>query len=300
MDDPIVILKALGYPIRRVGETLTTRAVYRDGDNQNSITIYEKSSSYYDWVKKDGGSLRKLVQLTLKLDSEDKIDEWLKTNNFELKKVDPKPEIKSPRIYSADLLKKIIPKHDYWYSRGISKETLQPFLSGIAVGKGLLSNRYVFPIFNARKQIVGFAGRATGESKSKWILVGDKKFWAYPLFLNHSLIKNNRILLVEGVSDVVSFFCCGIKETACIFGLVLHSGLINALIKLNPRKIIIATNNDDSPEQPGQKAAEKIYNQLSNYFDENVLEIRLPIGGKDINEILVNKGKEEVIRQYGK
>ena len=48
-----------------------------------------------------------------------------------------------------------------------------------------MKNRYVFPILNSKKDIVGFSGRdLNSQSKIKWKHLGEKINWCYPLFLN--------------------------------------------------------------------------------------------------------------------
>ena len=47
-----------------------------------------------------------------------------------------------------------------------------------------MQHRYVFPIFNGKNEIIGFAGRDLLQMKDnkrpKWKLIGDKSMWKYP------------------------------------------------------------------------------------------------------------------------
>jgi len=297
------ILEELGYPLKRVGNHLVSRAIYRNGDKLGSICIYETTNSYYDFVTCDGGGLNKLIKLTLNLDTDEKLDAWLKTKNVQLAAaVASKPQIRAARIYPPELLKKLGEDYTYWTRRNISPETLRPFRGGVTYEKGKLAYRFVFPIFNSSLGIIGWAGRALKEEQTpRWLLLGPKQeYFAYPLFLNHKIIqKTRRIILTEGISDVLSCFECGIKDVACMFGVELGPHLLKTILKLNVNHVIIATNNDlDKERNVGLEAAERTRDKLLNYFDPNQIEIRLPAGGKDINECLI-KDRDLVIQQYG-
>ena len=54
--------------------------------------------------------------------------------------------------------------------------------------------------------------------------------------------------------------------------------LINYLLKINPKKIIISTNQELNEKNGGvgNDAAIKIYNRLRRYFNTNQLLIKLP------------------------
>jgi hypothetical protein len=56
-----------------------------------------------------------------------------------------------------------------------------------------MKNRYVFPIFNLKNNIIGFSGRdTTNISKIKWKHLGEKSDFLYPLFLNDTHIKTKK------------------------------------------------------------------------------------------------------------
>ena len=52
------------------------------------------------------------------------------------------------------------------------------------------------------------------------------------------------------------------------------AGLLKAILSLDQKSIIIATNNDTN--QAGQKAAAKIKKKLVEFFDENQIKICHP------------------------
>jgi 5S rRNA maturation endonuclease (ribonuclease M5) len=299
------ILKELGYDIRQVGRNYTTQARYRGGKDSGSLTLYPSTNSYYDWVMGEGGDIKKLIRLTLNLDTEDKVELWLKDKNLVLTKVQhSRPKIKTSKVFPSELLKKLAKDHSFWKRRGIIEETLHPFQCGVAIGRGQLANRYVFPIFNNKGAIIGFSARALNQDQKdyKWICLGGKTEWAFPLILNHDDIrKSKRVIITEGIGDVISLFEVGIRDCACTFGTTLLPGLLKAILKLEVEQIIIATNYDepnDKGEQPGVKAAKEMSESLHKYYDEHQIETRLP-KRKDINDMLTKDGKDSVIELYG-
>lgn len=290
------ILESLGYPVKICSGYYQTRALYRGGDDITSLVIYPKDNLVVDFVTGEKFSVETLIAKTLNV-TEDGATDWLKNKNVVLPKTNYQSEIKQPEIYSKELLLKIEGNHDYLLKRGISENISRMFESGV-VRSGKLKDRYVWPIFNSKKQIMGFTGRdLTGIKKNKYMHFGQKNNWCWPCFLNVKELKDT-IILVESPMDVMSLFECGIKNVVCLFGIDISIGLLNLLVKLNPRKIIIATNNDIKHDV-GQNAAKKLKSKLSKYFDEWNIEIKLPTS-KDINEMLMTGKREEIIQIYEK
>ncbi len=289
------ILESLGYPVKVCSGYYQTRALYRFGQDSTSLVVYPKDNLVLDFVTGEKFSVEGLVARTLKI-SDDDASEWLKKKNIILPKMNEHTEIKQPEIYSSELLMKIEPNHEYVIKRGISEQVAKVFEGGV-VRSGKLKDRYVWPIFNSKKQVVGFTGRdLTNAKKTKYLHYGQKSNWCWPCFINQGLIRDS-VVLVESPMDVMTLFECGILNVVCLFGIDINIGLLNLLVKFNPNKIIIATNND-TKHNVGQEAAVKLKNKLSKYFDEWNVEIRLPIS-KDVNEQLLILGRDSVLQSFG-
>ena len=52
----------------------------------------------------------------------------------------------------------MVKDHSYWIGRGVSESTIKSFNGGVVLS-GKMKDRYVFPIKNYKKQIVGFSGK---------------------------------------------------------------------------------------------------------------------------------------------
>ena len=288
------ILSDIGYSLSDQGKYFRTRPIYRDSSSSTVLSIRKSDGRWKDFREDIGGSFEDLIRLSLRLKSKDDTTKWL-TN----KGVNPEEEIKraeeqvsQTRIFKNELLAKLYPDHTYWNKRGISSETLKEFKGGTAE-TGKMFNRYVFPIFNHKEQIIGFAGRdLKAEEKNakffrpKWKLLGDKSKWRYPLILNHSFIRKSGVaILVESIGDMLSLWENGVKNCIVTFGISLSPDAMSLLTRLDPDKIFIAFNNDLSSNEAGNKAAFTAKKKLLQFFDEDQITIKLPQGHNDFNEM---------------
>lgn len=299
------LLTEIGYELRRSANYLQTAALYRQGSDPTSLTIYPEDNLCIDWVLGEKFTIETLIARTLKLEGADKVQEWLQTKNVVIQPVKPKPKIKMPKTYPVETLNELMPDHSYWLNRGIDLDTLRLFRGGLAGKKGALKHRYVFPIFNAKNEIVGFTGRDTlvyeNNDRPKWKHMGDKMTFKWPLFLNNKIIKDKKqAILVESPGCVLSLWTCGIKNVVCLFGTVLNLEILNFLIKYDINEVVISVNNDAINKQgqrPGQEAAVKMKRKLLKYFDSRQIKVALP-ELKDFNEMLLTENGPRKIKDW--
>ena len=281
------VLTDLGYKLKDHGKEYRTRPLYRDSDNDTVLKIEKNSGNWFDFKQNISGDLNSLVKLTLKLEGVDEAKQWLKNKNFisQVATNAEKPLIKSTKSFDINILDRLENRHDYWINRNINQETISQFKGGIAHA-GKMKNRYVFPIFNFKNNIIGFSGRdITNISKIKWKHLGEKSDFLYPLFLNHSILEQQReIILVESVGDMLNLWQSGIKNVLVTFGTSLSLPILNHMLKLDIKKIYISLNNDSNKNMAGNIGADKIYARLKRYFDQRQLKIALPIK-KDFGEM---------------
>jgi DNA primase len=93
------------------------------------------------------------------------------------------------------------------------------------------------------------------------------------------------------VGDMLSLWEAGVKNSMVIFGLDASVPQLNALIRLDPNKIIISLNNDEKNNSAGNLAAEKLERKLLKYFDRNQVSVKLPTEN-DFGEMSVQQIKE--------
>jgi hypothetical protein len=273
------LLKEAGCKPRNYGSYFTCSALYRGGNDPGSVAIYLKTNIVKDFVTGKIFSLEEFLKLTLNLNDAKEINQILdeKSGYFgnSIVDIEEDPFNKTQKFFSENYLLNLKRDNTYWSKRGISNETLQEFGGGVCVS-GKMYQRYVFPIFDSRKKIQGFSGRdISGKSKIKWKHLGKKSEWAYPFIFNYKIIQDKKeLILVESIGDMLSLWDSGIKNIGITFGTEIGSGLIKAILRLDPKKIIISTNNDMN--QAGQNAALKVKAKLSDFFDQDQLLIKLP------------------------
>ena len=283
------ILEDLGYKLIDCGNHWRTSAVYRDGDNSTAVQIYKDTGVWTDYVAESGHKpLKQLIQLTLK-GNPTKLKSVLKSLNSEpdsLKEYKPNTLIEMEKIYEDSILEKLFPNYNFYNKKNISEQTQNIFKVGLA-GSGNMYRRMVFPVYNEHSQIVGFSGRRFDDGNSaKWKHIGKKNNWIYPAYTPNTetvddiITESKEVYLVESIGDAMSLYDQGIKNVLVIFGLSVSSSIISYLSGKEIDKITIAGNNDFSSEvNRGLIASIKNYLKLSNYFDLDLLCIKVPPKG---------------------
>ena len=282
MDNIKGILNKIGYTdLKELSGEYQCRPLYRDSDNSTALVIQKSTGLYYDFVEKSGGNLLELIQRTLKLQNYNEAQKILIENGLNIDEFyDSKKYenlIITQKTFNKNMLLKLIKDHSYWENRGISKKILEDFNGGITFN-GRMTNRYVTPIFNFKDELVGFAGRILKNDKKfpKWVLIGAKKEWVFPIFSHEYILEKKEVILVESLGDCFSLREIGVKNVLVLFGIKLSPKIISYLLKCNIKKIKIALNDDGLNNSAGNKAAEDAKKELLNYFDENQIEIIMP------------------------
>lgn len=295
MNDIRKILEDLGYRVFSDGRHLRMRPLYRESNNDTSLSVCNQTGYFSDFSAGIQGTLGDLVQMTLKLSSKKEAEEWLKNRSY-VSAPKQKPTIKGIKIFPASFLESIKPVHDYWIKRGISEETIKIFEGGVVTEKGRMRGRYVFPIFDRKRNLIGMSGRdlTPNDFRPRWKTIGQKANFAYPLFINHDIIKDKRsVIVLESIGDAVSLFEIGVKNVFVLFGVMISVEQLNVILKLDPDKIYICLNNDVGNNDVGNIAAKKLKDKLIKYFDEaQVQTITLP--EKDVN-FMLTQNKQNLI-----
>jgi hypothetical protein len=290
MDNLKDLLLDIGYSnIQDNGREFRMKPIYRDSSSNTVLSVRKDTGHFIDFSKQISGSFADLVKISLNLKSQSDAKKWVQENvgDTSTQKV-RRPEIKAPRVLPQEFLDKILPDHEYWLGRNVSIKTLRQFEGGL-VKVGKMSDRYVFPIFNYKKELVGVSGRdildGSSGSRPKWKHIGNKSEWKYPLQINNRLIRENKkIILVESIGDLLALWEAGVENVMVTFGLDVSVSIINYLLKVDIDEVCISFNNDEENNSAGNLAAEKAYKKLLKYFDEPQVKISLPTS-KDFGEM---------------
>ena len=192
------------------------------------------------------------------------------------------------KIYPESYLEKLLPMKNFYEKRGVSSNTQDKFKCGYA-GGGKMYRRIVFPIYDLDGQIHGFSGRSVtnDEHIPKWKHMGRKTNWIYPHHLSHSNIEDKKeVILVESIGDCMALYEAGHDNVLMLAGLDISAKIISYLNSFDLKRIIVATNNDNSKdENTGALASIKVAAKLSSVFDLSLIKINPPVCN-DFGEML--------------
>lgn len=297
MQDIKTVLQSLGYRLRDDGAKYwRALPLYRASDNSTALRISKQSGAFVDFVENINGPFSKLVQLTLGLVSLGDAEKWLDQKDFKnLPVASVKPRVIMSEVFDKEMLNKLIKDYTYWNRKAIKSDVVEKFMGGVAI-EGRMANRYVFPIFDRKERMIGFAGRdLTDKHTIKWKLIGEKSKWAFPLHLNRdNIVACGEVILVESVGDLLKMSQAGFDNCLCLFGTYLSDRMISTLAGLSLDKILIGTNNDANNKNIGNKKAVEIYGRLSHFIDRSKIQIKLPTK-KDFGEMT----EEEILTWKG-
>lgn len=297
------IFDRLEIKVKRSNNYYQCRAFWRDGNDDTSVAIYPDSNLVIDFVEDKKYRIDTLLKQILELKDDAALAGWLESNDFNIKfgrDITYIPKIELDKIFPKSDLDLIRPDHSYIVSRGVNDKVAAE-LGGGVIKDGKLKDRYVWPIWNSKGNLIGFTGRTLVDKKPKYKHLGNKKKWCWPCHVNlKDIIAAKEIILVESPMDVASLMTAGVRNVVALHGSGLELGLLNLIFKLNPRRVIISTNNDSKEDNGGvgQKAASKIYNSLTRWFNRSQIEIFLPPETKDWNEALEQRGVEYIKEQF--
>lgn len=277
----IEVLNNIGYTaLQDCGNHYRTNPLYRSYRSQNTLAIKKTTGQWFDHSERIGGGLAQLIQKTLQLSSLDEAVKHMGDLPISVS-VRDSVELTETKKFDKQILLKLVKDNSYWRARGINDYTLRPFEGGVAVTQGRMLGRYVFPIFDEKNDLIGFAGRLLQKNDllPKWKIIGQKKNFIFP-----RTQKFKTIILVESIGDCLKLMECGVFNVMVSFGVSLSPKIIQHLLKMNVSKIVIALNNDEDGGFVGNEAAEEFKTELMNFFDESQIKIALPTG-KDFGEM---------------
>lgn len=291
-------LENLGYKLSDKGKEWRARPLYRDSDNDTSLSIKKENGYWTDFARNFSGKFEDLIEKTLNK-PKGFADNWLKKEGF-IKSFKKEDEIREEmplsyeKLFDKSLLLKLNQDYKYWTKRGVSEDTLRLFGGGVCK-TGKMNGRYVFPIFDEESNIRGFAGRSLYQNNEiKWKLIGKRSEWRYPLFLTKKHIEEKQeCYIVESIGDGLKLWDSGINNFIISFGLNSLDHLYYTLVSLDPAKIIISFNNDavnGKSNAAGNTAARIFYKNLLTFFSKEQVKIKLPVKN-DFGEM----SKEEII-----
>ena len=218
------------------------------------------------------------------------------SNYLDIKREKVKQTIDRKRSESVGLL---MPKDIVPYvgnERNIKPETYKQFEAFLSVNSPF-TNRIVFPIRDITGKIVAFNGRILGKN-----ITGQPKYIFHPprvklpIFpANVSPIKG-RVLLVEGIYDVINLHDKGLTNALCCFGI---SNITTDKLQLLKMRGVEQIDIFFDPDDAGQGAVEKVI-ELCDKSELKYYNVRIPpdLGDAgDLSETSVQKLRESLYKE---
>ncbi len=140
------------------------------------------------------------------------------------------------------------------------EETQKAGLTILREGKAvdMFRNRAIFPIIDLYGQVLGFGGRAMGDSKPKYLNTPDtpafnKRLGVYAANLLRKLRNLQRVILVEGYMDVVALSQFGVEGVVATLGTSLTQEQARLLKRFAPQ-VWVAYDGDSAGQHATLRA----------------------------------------------
>ena len=121
---------------------------------------------------------------------------------------------------------RIDPGHSYGKRRGLTKETIEIFGTGLCLSRGIFAGRYVMPLHDSIGSRVGYAGRSIDGSEPKYLFPASRRGFrkSHLVYNLHRLVNQKKpcdsVVVVEGF-----FSCMRLHQYGCPVVALLGSSL---------------------------------------------------------------------------
>jgi DNA primase len=155
-------------------------------------------------------------------------------------------------------------------------------------------NRIMFPIANARGEIVGFGGRVLGQAEPKYLnspetSVFEKGREIYGLYQARRAIRaSDQVIVVEGYMDVVALAQHGIDNAVATLGTATTPTHVQKLFKQAGR-VVFCFDGDDAGRRAAWHALENCLGQL---VDDKEVAFTFLAEGEDPDSFIRKVGRE--------
>ncbi|GCE04862.1 DNA primase [Dictyobacter aurantiacus] len=152
-------------------------------------------------------------------------------------------------------------------------------------------NRLIFPIRDERGRVIGFGGRALGDSKPKYLnspqtMLFEKNTVLYAIDMAKDAIKQiGQVVIVEGYVDAVIAHQYGTRQTVACIGSAITEKHIQKLKKLT-KQVTLALD----PDAAGSAATEQGIKEALKGFDRTIVPV--PLAGGSGSRQYQQKGQK--------
>jgi DNA primase len=160
-------------------------------------------------------------------------------------------------------------------------------------------SRLIFPIRDERGRVIGFGGRALGETKPKYLnspqtMLFEKNTVLYALDMARDAIRQaGQVVIVEGYVDAVIAHQYGTKQTVACIGSAITEKHIQKLKKLT-RQVTLALD----PDAAGSAATEQGIKEALKGFDRTMVPVPLAGGNINSSRQIGKKGQQNQKKEF--
>lgn len=165
-------------------------------------------------------------------------------------------------------LKHLELNHPYLEERGLNAETIETFGLGFCT-KGVMRDRIVIPIHNAKGELVAYAGRSPGEppeGEEKYKLPKGFRKSLEVFNLHRALQKDPEqpLYIVEGFFDCMKLWQSGIRRVVSLMGSSLSETQEAALTSATNQvsQVVILFDEDDAGRTGRKQALERLAEKM--------------------------------------
>ncbi len=170
-------------------------------------------------------------------------------------------------------------------------------------------SRIMFPIKDLVGKTVGFGGRVLSDSNktvpkiqtAKYINTPETKVYSkgkniYGLFeAKNAVVEKDRVLIVEGYTDVMALHQAGIKNAVASLGTALTQEQIEIICRFT-KNIVLVFDSDKAGVNASLRSIERLreYNQKLDLYSESNIDMRVALLGSDYDpaEYILKKGAD--------
>jgi len=161
-----------------------------------------------------------------------------------------------------------------------------------------LRGRIITPIYDVYGKLITLSTRHLNENiKNRfWHETFDKAYYLYGLFeAKKNIIKNQKVLIVEGEMDALCYQSNGINIAVSICGSALTIYQV-AILSRYVSEFFIMLDGDDVGQEAIKRIMKKIYNKYNlDSYQLSFIPIKIP-NKMDPDEYLIKNGTKEVIK----
>ena len=198
---------------------------------------------------------------------------------------DQQPQLVNPPL---PFKLRIDSEHGYGMRRGLTRETIRCFETGLCLSRGLFEGRYVIPLHDSAGRRIAYAGRRVDGSEPKYLFPSSRRGFrkSHLLFNLHRLLKQQTsVIVVEGF-----FSCMRLHQYGHAAVALLGSSLSRQqedLLTRHCRGVYLLFDGDDAGRRATQQCLARLGKRLC------VKAIMLPDGeqpdmlkAKDVKRLL--------------